>query len=203
MIRKLWPFFKEEDERWEHLDNALTHTFGKVKQDTQNLFAWVSYFHQHMLAHRRETHALSLKFEEQDRHMAQLKNEIALLQQKVQLIDAKPAQIVQITDQVRTKYEPSTEQIRTESEPNTNQKRSNFETRILHRILKKKKPYIMQKIMESIDENELSTKELERVIVDEKGLCGRTTFYDYLRELRIKKQVRLKENEFSTVLVRG
>lgn len=41
-------------------------------------------------------------------------------------------------------------------------------------------------MMESIEADGLTTNELEELIVDRKGLCGRTSFFSYLKELKIK-----------------
>ena len=60
----------------------------------------------------------------------------------------------------------------------------------------------MQKILDTIGEEGYSTKELERIIVEEQQLCGRTSFYAYIKELRLKKQISVKEKEFDKILVR-
>ena len=66
-----------------------------------------------------------------------------------------------------------------------------FVNRIVSMIRSQKKEYVMQKIMELAEKEEHSTKELETVIVKEKGFCGRTAFYDYLRELRHKNLAKI------------
>lgn len=199
MLRKIFPFLREEEEKWNHLDNALTGAFGKVRQDTQNLFAWISYFHQHLMEHKRETHHLRLKFEEQNRHIQYLQESIKHLEKKIELLDAKPLpqpQIIRFSEQ-------NPNLVRTESEPSPNLKRPNFERKMLSHIMSKKKPYIIRKMLDIIGESPIATKELERIIVEEQQLCGRTSFYAYLKELRLKKQISLQEKEFSKVIVRN
>jgi len=198
MLRKLIPFLKKDEERWEYLDNSLTSAFGRIRQDTQNLFSWISYFHQHLTDHRAETHHLRQKFEEQNKHIIYLHNQVMELERKLEKIESKPVpqpQIVHIS-------EPSSNQIRTEPEPIANLRRPRFEEKVLSRIRTKKKPYIMQKILDTIGEEGYSTKELERIIVEEQQLCGRTSFYAYIKELRLKKQISVKEKEFDKILVR-
>ncbi len=209
MLRKLFPFLREEEQRWEHLDNSLTTAFSKVRQDTQNLFSWISYFHQHLMDHRKETHHLRQKFDEQSHYIRLLHQQTQALEKRLALIENKPApqpQIVHIREnipeQIRTKSEPDVNQIRTEPEPISNVKRPRFEEKVLTRIRTKKKPYIMQKVLDIIGTQSVSTKELERIIVEEQQLCGRTSFYSYLRELRLKKQISIDEKEFSKVIVR-
>ncbi|MEK6967665.1 MAG: hypothetical protein AABX51_03480 [Nanoarchaeota archaeon] len=198
MLRKLLPFLKKDEERWDHLDDALTSAFGKVRQDTHNLFSWISYFHQHLTDHRKETHHLRQKFEEQNKHIIYLHHKIEELEKKIGIIETKPVQVPQIVHF----SEPNPNQIRTKPEPVANLRRPRFEEKVLSKIRTKKRPYILQKILDTIGEAGYSTKELERIIVDEQQLCGRTSFYSYIKELRLKKQISLKEKEFDKVLVR-
>ena len=61
-------------------------------------------------------------------------------------------------------------------------------------------PFVQQ-ILDLIDDNKRSTKEVEDIIVKEKQLCGRTSFYSYLRELKHKGKINYADVGDKTILV--
>jgi hypothetical protein len=64
-----------------------------------------------------------------------------------------------------------------------------FEKHLIARAKPNRRSYILNMIMETISSNNYSTKEIEDIIVKEKQLCGRTTFYSYIKELRDKNKI--------------
>lgn len=62
--------------------------------------------------------------------------------------------------------------------------KKSFQSHILSRIMPNRRNYVLKEIMDLIKTNKYSTKEIEEIIVREKSLCGRTSFYSYLRELK-------------------
>ena len=61
-----------------------------------------------------------------------------------------------------------------------------FERHIMSRVMPNRKGYILRYIMELASEQRYSTKEVEEIVVKEKNLCGRTSFYAYLKELKMR-----------------
>ena len=61
-----------------------------------------------------------------------------------------------------------------------------FEDDLISKVRPNRKQYIVGQIKELISQNKYSTKQIERVMVDEKRLCGRTSFYSYIKEMRYK-----------------
>ena len=66
---------------------------------------------------------------------------------------------------------------------------SGFEKHFMRRIRPNRKHYVMEQILKMASEQEFTTREIEDVIVGEKQLCGRTTFFAYLKELRITGKI--------------
>lgn len=177
----MWnPFriFYEHDFRWKELDTVLGHNFNKVKADKNVIFSWLNHFRKKHESHEKMQAKIASVLRKHESEIQDLKMRIKELQ-----TDGKN-QISPFPDLVRTKSGlesgPESEPI---SEPTQQNK---FVNRIVSMIRSQKKEYVMQKIMELAEKEEHSTKELETVIVNEKGFCGRTAFYDYLRELRHK-----------------
>ncbi|MBI4738020.1 hypothetical protein HY772_00365 [Candidatus Woesearchaeota archaeon] len=64
-----------------------------------------------------------------------------------------------------------------------------FEKHLIARVKPNRRPYIMNLILETVAASGYSTKEIEDIVVKEKQLCGRTTFYAYIKELRDKGKI--------------
>ncbi|MFC1741035.1 hypothetical protein ACFL3V_00675 [Nanoarchaeota archaeon] len=76
-----------------------------------------------------------------------------------------------------------------------------FQRHIMSRVLPNRKGYVLKFIIQLISEGKYSTKELEEAIVNEKQLCGRTSFYAYIKELKLKGRIGYAEIDERTILV--
>jgi len=86
-------------------------------------------------------------------------------------------------------------------EPRFTPAQNKFEQQVLARVRPNRKNYVMQQIITLIEDNKYSTKDVEDVIVKEKQLCGRTSFYSYLKELRHRGKINYADLGDRTVLV--
>jgi len=73
-----------------------------------------------------------------------------------------------------------------EKQPQKSQKATGFEEQLLQKFRQHRKEYVLEKILSFITEEELTTNELEEMVVERKQLCGRTAFFSYLKELRLQ-----------------
>lgn len=87
-------------------------------------------------------------------------------------------------------------------EPRYTPAQNKFEQQVLARVRPNRKNYVMQQIIALIEDNKYSTKDVEDIIVKEKQLCGRTSFYSYLKELRHRGKINYADLGDRTVLVR-
>ena len=78
---------------------------------------------------------------------------------------------------------------------------SSFQRHIISRVMPNRKGYVLKFILDLIKENQYSTKEIEEVVVGEKQLCGRTSFYAYLKELKLKGRIAYAEIDERSILV--
>ena len=67
----------------------------------------------------------------------------------------------------------------------------NFEEKALQQIRKAKPEIIKQKILQLI-EGDMGTTNIERIIVREKKLCGKTQFYHYLKLIRTELRTEVR-----------
>ena len=182
----MWnPFrvFYEHDFRWKELDKVLGHNFNKVKADKNIVFSWLNHFKKKHESQEKMQVKIARVLRKHESEIQELKAQIKELQNDVK------KQISPFPDLVRTK---SGLESGLESEPVSEPTSQNrFVNRIVSMIRSQKKEYVMQKVIELAEKEEHTTKEIETVIVKEKGFCGRTAFYDYLRELRHKNLAKI------------
>ncbi len=188
----MWnPFriFFEHDYRWNELDRSLTEAFGKLRAERSMIFSWLNYLRKKDLNDGKLLQRIEYTLGKQDAEIGSIKNEIRELKEAV-----KTAKISPFPDQVRTKSGP-------ESEPVSGLKQGNrFVNKIVSMIRPQRKEYVMQKMLELVEKGNCTTKQIETVIVREKGLCGRTAFYDYMKELRYKNLVKTGQKNGRNVL---
>lgn len=78
---------------------------------------------------------------------------------------------------------------------------SAFQKHIMSRVLPNRKGYVIKFILDLIGENKYSTKELEEIVVNEKQVCGRTSFYAYLKELKLKGRINYAALDERSILI--
>ncbi|MFH1063959.1 MAG: hypothetical protein V1729_02675 [Candidatus Woesearchaeota archaeon] len=78
---------------------------------------------------------------------------------------------------------------------------SSFQRHIMSRVMPNRRGYVLKFIVDLIGDNQRSTKEIEEIVVNEKQLCGRTSFYAYLKELKLKGRIAYAEIDDRTILV--
>ena len=188
----MWNPFQSlsEGQRWKELDQALTDAFEKIKAERRMVFSWLNYLRKKDLANDRLQQKIQHTLGRQDEAISELKLQVRELRQELKMAKISPD-----SDQVRTKSGP-------ESGPVSGLgMRKGFVSRIVSMIRPQRKDYVMQKMLELIEKGEHTTKQLETVIVREKTLCGRTAFYDYLKELKYRKSIKTTHKNGRTVLI--
>ena len=191
----MWnPFriFVEHDYRWNELDKALTDAFQKIKSDKLLTFAWIRHFRKKELSN--------------DRRFSQIDDQIRMHQAKIELMEKEILKLSVTIEQIKEKISPFPYQVRTKyglkNEPISEPKISNrFMDNVVSMIRPRRKEYVIQKILHLVEKEARPTKQIETVIVKEKGLCGRTAFYDYLREMKHRKLIKQEQISGRNVLI--
>ncbi len=175
------------EDRWEELDKSLTTAFEKIKGETKNIYSWIRYFREkdfkNDIRHdkaEKEISGHAKAIDSHDSSIKRLQEEIGFLKAELRTINQK---ISPFPNQIRTKSG-------LESEP---EPRTRFDRKIIAISRPVKKGYIMQQIANLNAKGAYTTKQIETIIVKERMLCGRTAFYDYLKELKLKKQIAISE----------
>lgn len=160
-------------------DSHRNHVYV-TKDDVENLKNWISYLHKHNEELKESVKGLTTNVIDIHKNHKELFERLARVEEK---------------GSVRTRYVPESEPI---SEPI---KRTKFEENMIKQIKSNRKTYVISHMLSLIEQSNLSTKQVERIIVNEKNLCGRTAFYSYLKELKDKREVEQDRKGSKKVLV--
>ncbi len=192
----MWnPFriFREHDYRWNELDKSLTEAFGKIKAERSMIFSWLNHLRKKDIVTEKILQKIEYTLGKQDAEIGSIKNEIKELKEAV-----KMAKISPFPNQIRTKSGPESGPVSGLISGLT--QRNRFASKIMGMIRPQKKEYVVQKILDFVESGNYTTKQIETVIVREKGLCGRTAFYDYMKEMRYKNLVKIGQKNGRKVL---
>lgn len=189
----MWnPFriFSEHDYRWKELDKSLTEAFENIKAEKRLIFSWLNYHRKKDVSNEKIHQKMQFILGKHEEAINELKKHVEELK-----IAQKSTEIGPFPDRIRTKSGLV-------SEPVSGLKSENkFVKRIASIIRPQRKEFVMQKILDLTEKGSYTTKQIETVIVKEKGLCGRTAFYDYLKELKIKNMVKINHQNGRKVLI--
>lgn len=78
---------------------------------------------------------------------------------------------------------------------------SSFQRHIMSRVMPNRKGYVLKFILDLAKESKYSTKEVEEIVVNEKQLCGRTSFYAYLKELKLRGKLSYADIDERSIIV--
>lgn len=134
----------------------------------------------------KEFNKISNKFEKQDREISKLKEKLENNLLKVATLEGAFSIITNNShkSQVAISQNPKSSQAVS----------SNFETKLINRIKKSKRALIIAEMLKLADTHEVI--EMFNIIVREKGLCSKATFYRYAESLRSQSLVEV-ENKIS------
>ncbi len=198
---------RSEIEKIEELSVILKNSFSNVKKDTQNIFAWLNYLYQK----NQQQEQLIIDLQQQLNHMPKTPEEIRLIvdryynyssllerlnelkirieELKTQFIYQSPPKILpQSQNEVLTKVENMA--LRLEKLESRQDTRSYIREKIVRKLTKNSKDYIKDSIHNLIRKYEkISALQMREIIVEEQGLCSKSSFYRILEELESQEDI--------------
>ncbi len=177
-----------EQSRWMQLYQFLKQNFGGLKRENQSIKEWIDYLHKQNLEQQSQIQELSLQLKyqpdikqeirqilDQEYHLRDVTTEINQIKAKLHQTDLtsipeeKIDQINQRLALLEQKKEKAT---------------SNFRQKLLKKFSRNSKDYIKGLILSTIKRYEkISAYQLKEMLVDEQGLCSKSSFYRLLTEL--------------------
>ena len=167
-------FSKNEDYNTSKLHHALSIAFDHVKRDVAHAFNWINYFHK--------------KHQEHDERLAKI-------EQQLHLIPKSHQEIKQIIDYYYS-YEHILHKMNELSarlsvvEQQKLEKTIGGRERLVKKVTKNSKDYVKTVITSLIKKyNRISASQLREILVEEQGLCSKSSFYRLLAELEEDSEV--------------
>jgi len=203
-----WTRNKHVDiHRWERFQYFLKSAFSKIKNDINNVGEWISYFHD-----KHKEHDERLKRLEQFAHLPyelqRIDSKLIDIEQKshfpvselqkmhfrlAQLEDKRPMSNEEIKGLIDSHYSFQNimdrirnieEKLNSASYGKTEIKQNALQQKVLKTITRNSKEYVKNLISSLIHKYEhISGLQLKEMVVDEQGLCSKSSFYRILQEV--------------------
>lgn len=177
------------------LHQLLKASFFNVKKDTSDIFKWLNYLYQKSL--------------DQEQKITELKTELSFVpktkQQLKQIIDEFYSyesilkRIDDVESRINSLYKgqipvsPAEEYRLIEIQKRLEkleQKKAGLKEKLIKKITKSSKDYIKTMIISYIKKYEkISALQLKEMLVDEQGLCSKSSFYRILEEIEMQEDI--------------
>ena len=179
-------------ERSQLLEDTHHSHRSTIQRDLENINKWIHYLYRHnheLQKYIKEVTSNLLELHRKDSEILEKLKKLEIDWEKRKISPKMPEK------EVRSRTKSG---LRSGTGP---AKTTKFEQKAMFQLKSKRKEYIIQQILNLVNAQKFSTKELEEKIVKEMSLCGRTTFYDYLKELRNRKIIGYKDTGARKILV--
>lgn len=206
---------RKKEDPTSRINEQLALTFNKANEDISLLKQWISHLHirnkdledshkQHVYLTKEDIQNVNRWIEYLQRYNEDLKDSVKELNSEIIDFHKSHKELIEritrleenssVRGSVRTESVLENESV---SEP---MKRTKFEDSMISQIKSNRKNYVMMQILDMTEKENLSTKQIENIVVHEKNLCGRTAFYSYLKELKDRKEIKQDKRGSKRVL---
>lgn len=199
--------FKKTDfeKKLEQLKNNIGKSFWRVRQDTNLIFQWLDY--------------LNKKLSYQESYIQQLESQLKLMPTKDEIksiidryysfegIQNRIIQLNSRVDEIRNLYKELLTRLEERAYKTSDrklfeevelikrrlenlEKKPSLKERIIKQITRNSKEYLKNMILSTIQKyGEISALRLKEMIVEEQGLCSKSSFYRLLSEIEEEAEV--------------
>ena len=185
-----WLFKSEAAEKVEQIDKRVAESFDRVKEDTANLFAWIQYLNE-------ENSSLRSEVAEHKRLVQAHKEEIRKLRDDLRQMPIAREEIKRVIDsyydfdgllqrirELELRIAQAAQRRPVVREQPVKVAKTALQEKIVKRITRHSKEYIKGMILNLVQRyGKSSALQLREMIVDEQGLCSKSSFYRILEEL--------------------
>ena len=217
-------FGKKAEEKLNELDQKLTTSFSNIKEDVNTVYAWINFLN-HKLQYQ-ESLLLDLQYtlarmpstRDEIRHIIDyyynyeaILKKIQDLEAKIPTIKAPSSATVSIPVSSQSSSYALAEIIQLKNRLDQLEKeiprRPSLREKIIKRITQKSKEYVKHLMLSLIKKYEkISALQLREIIVEEQGICSKSSFYRILEEIEQDGEVGLmkegKEKSYFSKLVK-
>ncbi|MFH1641679.1 MAG: hypothetical protein ABIC04_02155 [Nanoarchaeota archaeon] len=199
------------------LHNQLDSSFNNVRQDIYNIFSWLNYLNERILGIQKQFDYLPnsredikkiidsyYSFDDMSKKIEALNSQVASVQAFQNSVPSELEQIREKLKQISSvdgglvpihRTETKTEahkldEINDRLKRIEDQKKKNIRETMVNRITKNSKEYVKNIIVSLIQKyGKIPALKLKEMIVDEQGLCSKSSFYRLLNEVQLDSVV--------------
>ncbi|MCX6708655.1 MAG: hypothetical protein NTW67_03335 [Candidatus Woesearchaeota archaeon] len=206
--------------RLAEMDKSVSQSFAIVKQDTNSLYQWVSYLHQQNQQLTEQNTALKRLAEEQKfalnelkvtvQHLPKTPNEIKQLVEQFYNFDPILQRIRHIEQKIELlemRREKSPLAVRpleyqSPSESYEKQPATALKEKLMRKLARNSKDYIKNLVLGLVHKySRVGALQLREMVVDEQGLCSKSSFYRILEEMEAEQSLHVVSDGKHTVYV--
>ena len=182
------------------LHSAVSIAFNHIKSDIENISYWVNHLHEKHNLHDKRISEHNSLFSNHSQHIHDLHSRISFLENQFSYIPKSPEEIRKIIDshysmgaihQKIDELKTKIESLESSSHKSPSRERKvHVRENIVQRIAKNSKDYVKSMILSLISKyGSISGPQLKEMIVQEQGLCSKSSFYRLLLELEESSQL--------------
>ena len=200
------------------MSHMVARSFSHVREDTNRIFQWLNYFyqrnkHQEQLITQLRTELAAMprrpedlkRIIEQHYSFDHILERIKILNEKVDAVASRQIQIPKphSLHEPLTRAQPDKEQGQTLSGIQKRltdleeQRKATIREKVVQRVAKNSKDYVKSLVLSYIRKHgQISALQLKEMVVEDQGLCSKSSFYRLLEELEEHEAVgTLKEGK--------
>ena len=186
----------ETERRLFQMNSLLARSFANVKRDTQNIFSWLNFLNQQNQQQQQKIKQLELEFSYIPKRPEDIRKiidsyysfdhimeKIKLLNEKIDNLPLKsssqtitaPREIYNIEKRLSSLEE---------------QRKATIREKVVQRVSKNSKEYVKSLILSYIRKyGQISGLQLKEMIVQDQGLCSKSSFYRLLDEIETMEDI--------------
>ncbi len=181
---------RPEEQRLANLHLAVSSSFSRVRQDTTRIFQWLDYLHTQNAEQQKVISQLQheLKFApKSSEDIRRIVDNYYSFESLFRRLEDTEKKLIQLEERQRVPQHFSATSERQEEPVKTP---TQLQRKIVQRITRNSKEYIKSIMLSMINKySKVSAYELREMVVEEQGLCSKSSFYRILEELEREKNL--------------
>ena len=164
------------------MDRTVSQSFVKVKQDTDTLYQWVTYLH-----------AQNQQLVEQYYSFDPILQRIKHIEQKIELLEMR---------RERSSFRPLDHSTPSVSPPARETASTALKEKMMRKLARNSKDYIKNLVLGLVHKyGKMGALQLREMVVDEQGLCSKSSFYRILEEMENEHSLQVVSDGKHTVYI--
>lgn len=184
------------------MNNLIARSFSNVKKDTQNIFQWLNFLYQKGLQQENTIKRLQLELSyipkrpEDIRKIIDSYYSFENILERVKMLNEKIDDLKARKESEHVYMQPKApkslelEQIEQRLAHLEEQKKATIREKVVQRVTRNSKEYVKSLILSYIRKyNQIGALQLKDMVVNDQGLCSKSSFYRMLDEIESSDEV--------------